>query len=131
MNLLNSIADFLSKLLNWWFTVMPWEQAIHVRRGKHAKVKGPGFYWKIPFVDQIFLQTTRMRMVDVPMQTMSTKDGSTVTVKSVMGYAISDINLLYQTLYHPEMTLNSMIMGRIGEYIRENEGKDITPSKME
>lgn len=131
MNLLNSIADFLAKLLNWWFTVMPWEQAIHVRRGNRAKVKGPGLYLQIPFIDRVYLQTTRMRMVDVPMQTMSTKDGSTVTVKSCLGYAIADIEKLYQTLFHPEMTLCSMVQGRVGEYIRENIVADITPGKIE
>lgn len=131
MNLLNSIAEFLSKLLNWWFTVMPWEQAIHVRRGKYPKTKGPGFYWKIPFVDQVFLQTTRMRMIDVPMQTMSTKDGSTATIKSCVGYSISDINKLYETLYHPEMTLSSMVMAKIGEYIRDTDVKDIVPANIE
>lgn len=131
MNLLNSIADFLGRLLNWWYTVMPWEQAIHVRWGEKSKVKGPGFYWQIPFVDKIFIQTTRMRMVDVPMQTMSTKDGSTVTIKSCYGYSIADIEKLYQTLYHPEMTLSSMVQGKIGEYIRENLVTDITPGKIE
>lgn len=131
MNILNAIVDFISKLLNWWFIVMPWEQSIHVRLGKKSKVKGPGFYWQIPFIDKVFVQTTRMRMIDVAMQTMSTKDGSTVTVKSCLGYSIDNIEHLYKTLYHPEVTLCSMVQGKIGEYIRENLIADISPAKIE
>lgn len=131
MNLLNSIADFLGRLLNWWFTVQPWEQAIHVRRGKVAKVKGPGFYWQIPFVDKVFIQTTRMRMMDVPMQTMSSKDGSAITVKSVIGYSIIDVLKVYQTLYHPEVTLGSMVQSGVGQFIRENLTSAITPAGIE
>lgn len=131
MNLLQSITDFFYKIFNWWFTVQPWEKAIHTRRGKDVRIKGPGFYWQIPFIDKVFIQTTRMRMVDIPMQTMTTKDGVTITVKSALGYAIDDIQKLYLTLYHPEITLCSMVLGKIGEAIRENNAKDISPTMIE
>lgn len=131
MEFLSYIAKFFQQLFEWWFTVMPWEQAILVRRGKHVKNLGAGFYFKIPFLDTVYMQTVRTRMVDIPMQTMSTKDGQTITIKSFMSYAIEDINKLYQTLYHPEMTLASLAMGKIGEVIRDNDVKEITPGKIE
>lgn len=131
MEVINSIAAFISKLFQWWFTVMPWEQAIHVRRGNRVHLRGAGLYFKIPFIDSVYIQTTRMRMVDTPMQTMSTKDGQTITIKSALGYTIADIRALYDTLFHPEMTLNSMVMGYISEYVRANNVADISPSNIE
>lgn len=110
---------------------MPWEQAIHVRRGKHVRLRGAGLYFRIPFIDAVYKQTTRMRMVDTPMQTISSKDGTCVTIKSTIGYKILDVRCLYNTLYHPEMTLNSMSMGFIGEFVRNNDMADITPSTIE
>ena len=131
MELVNTITAFLAKLFQWWFTVMPWEQAIRVRRGRESKLLGAGLYLKIPFIDSVYIQTTRMRMIDTPMQTMSTKDGSTITIKTAVGYTIADVEKLYSTLYHPEMTLNSMAMGCIGEYVRSNNLLDISPSLVE
>lgn len=131
MELVNTITAFLAKLFQWWFTVMPWEQAIRVRRGNKSKLLGAGIYLKIPFVDTVYIQTTRMRMVDMPIQTVATKDGTTLTIKAVIGYSIKDVQLLYNTLYHPEMTLNSMSMGFIGEYVRDNNMADITPTLIE
>jgi regulator of protease activity HflC (stomatin/prohibitin superfamily) len=130
MEMFNSIFAFISKLLQWWFTVMPWEQAIRVRKGNIVKVLGAGLYLKIPFLDSVYIQTTRMRMIDIPMQTMSTKDGNTVTIKSAIGYTIYDIRLLYNSLFHPEMTLSSLVMGYIGEYVRGNIISDITPENI-
>lgn len=131
MELVNTITAFLAKLFQWWFTVMPWEQAILVRKGNIVKLLNAGLYLKIPFIDMVYLQTTRMRMIDTPMQTISTKDGSSVTIKSTIGYSINDVMKLYNTLYHPEMTLTSLAMGFIGEYVRANSISDITPSQIE
>lgn len=131
MGLINTITEFLVKIFQWWFTVMPWEQALHIRKGKKVKLLGAGIYLKVPFIDTVFTQTTRMRMIDTPMQTISTKDGNTLTIKSVIGYTISDIQVLYNTLYHPEMTLTSMIMGYAGEFTRDRVINEISPPLIE
>lgn len=131
MELVNTITAFLAKLFQWWFTVMPWEQALLIRNGNRVRLLAAGIYLKIPFIDSVYIQTTRMRMIDTPMQTMSTKDGNTITIKSAIGYTISDIQILYNTLYHPEMTLNSMAMGFVGEFVRDNLIDEITPTKIE
>lgn len=131
MGLVNTITEFLVKILQWWFTVMPWEQALLIRKGKNVRLLGAGLYLKVPFIDTAYIQTTRMRMIDTPMQTVSTKDGNTVTIKSVIGYSIDNIELLYNKLYHPEMTLNSMSMGFVGEFIRKSLMNEITPSSIE
>lgn len=131
MELINTVTAFLVKIFQWWFTVMPWEQALLIRRGRKVKLLGAGLYLKIPFIDTVYIQTTRMRMIDVPVQTISTKDGSSVTIKSAIGYTIKDVQTLYSTLYHPEMTLMSMSMGFVGEFVRDNDIKEVTPVKIE
>lgn len=131
MELINTITIFIGKLFQWWFTVMPWEQAIRVRKGKNSKLLGPGLYMKIPFIDSVYIQTTRMRMIDTPMQTVSTKDGHSLTIKSAVGYKIADIEKLYNTLYHPETTLVNMVIGTIGECVRSQDVLEISPSYIE
>jgi regulator of protease activity HflC (stomatin/prohibitin superfamily) len=131
MEILNTIVQFISKLFQWWYTVMPWEQAVHVRMGSRQHVRAAGMYFKIPFVDTVYVQTSRMRMMDVPMQTMSTKDGLTITVKICLGYSISDVQLLFSTLTHPEMTLGSMAQGFVGDYIRKSNAAQLNPAEAE
>lgn len=131
MEILNAITQFISKLFQWWFIVTPWEQAIHVHRGKRTRVLGQGMYFNIPFIDQVYIQTTRMRTIEVPMQNVTTKDGICVSLTSYISYSIADIMVLYKSLYHPERTLSMVMQGYVSEYIREHEYKDITLPKVE
>lgn len=110
---------------------MPWEQAIFIRRGSQVKPLGAGIYFKIPFIDVVYIQTTRMRMIDLSYQTMSTKDGKTVTIKSAVGYGIENVLKLYNTMHHPEMTLGSLVMGYIAEFVRSKQYEELQPIDIE
>jgi hypothetical protein len=131
MEIFNSIAEFLNKLFQWWFIVMPWEQAVFIRKGKNVKLLNAGIYFRIPFIDTVYIQTTRMRMIDLSVQTMSTRDGQTITIKSAVGYTIENVETLFNTMSHPEMTLGSMVMSYIAEYVSNNDCSAITPTKLE
>jgi regulator of protease activity HflC (stomatin/prohibitin superfamily) len=96
---------------------MPWEQAIHVRKGRKVKLKEKGIYFKIPFIDTIFIQTTRMKVIDVPAQTVTTKEGKSITIITAIQYTIGDIQVLYNTMSHPEMTLSSLVMSEVADYV--------------
>ena len=126
METINQIFGFIGKLFEWWFMVMPWEQAIFIRKGNKTKLLKQGLYFKIPFIDRVYIQTSRLRMVDLPVQTVSTLDGKTLTIKSVVGYSIKDILKMFNSISHPEMTLSGIVMGGISEYIKSNNSSDIS-----
>lgn len=131
METINQIFGFLGKLFEWWFTVMPWEQAIFIRAGKRERLLGKGIYFKIPFIDRVYIQQTRLRIIDLPVQTVSTKDGKTITIKSVIGYSIKDMFKMYNTISHPEMTLSGIVMGGISEHIKSTESNSVSPLTVE
>lgn len=131
MEIFAQLIQFIKEIFSWWFIVTPWEQVVFVRAGKHVKVLKEGFYFKIPFIDQIYIQQIRLRTVDMPMQTISTEDSRTITVKSIMSYSITDIYRLYNTISHPETTLAGIVMSEISDYIRTTKHEDIDTSKME
>jgi regulator of protease activity HflC (stomatin/prohibitin superfamily) len=131
MEIVNQIIQFLSKIFNWWVIIMPWEQAVFVRAGKNSKKITKGMYLKVPFLDSVYIQTVRKRMIDMPVQTMSTKDGQAITIRSVVGYSIKDIEKLYNTISHPEMTIQGLVMSKIGEYINARTSKDINIKELE
>jgi hypothetical protein len=131
MTYIDAILNFVSKPFQWWITITPWEQAIRVRLGSRLKKLNAGFHFKVPFIDVFYIQTTRLRVISLPLQTMSTKDKVTITVTVALGYSITDIQELYRTLYQPEATIQNMVSGVIAEYISENELAYCIPAALE
>lgn len=131
MESISKIIDAISTLFQWWFVVTPWEKAVRVRGGKRVKVVGEGIYFKIPFFDSVYIQNTKVRVVDLPVQTITTQDKHTLTVSSIVGYCIDDILTLYNSLYHPDSTIANIVMGRISEYISTHNLDECSPQKIE
>lgn len=110
---------------------MPWESGLRVRFGKKVTVMKPGVYLKIPIVDNCYVQTTRLRVITLPVQTLTTLDGKTISLVASGGYSIDDIYKLYNTLFHPEATIINIVMGSIAEYIATSNYEQCTPSQIE
>lgn len=126
MEILGQLVQFIKEIFSWWFTVTPWEQAVFVRLGKNIKVLNSGFYFKIPFIDKVYIQSVRLRVVDLPMQTITTKDGVTITLKMMLKYSITDIYKLYNSISMPDSTLAGIIMAKIATYLREVTSTEIS-----
>jgi regulator of protease activity HflC (stomatin/prohibitin superfamily) len=131
MNYIGQIIEFLQRFFIWWVTIMPWEEAVHVRIGKHTKVIRAGIHLRLPFIDRVYVQTTRLRVLQVPPQTVTTSDGKTVTLVVNLGYSICDIQKLYQTLYHADQTLANIVMAAIAETVASHSLADLTPAIIE
>jgi len=131
---MNQVKDFLEYLLNAikiWIIVQPWEQGIRVRRGKNIKLLTGGMYFRIPYLDSVFIQSNRLRVVAMPVQTLTSKDLSTVTLNSALGYSINDMEKLYKSLFHPELTLANMAMSEIAEFVYKHDMHELNPDKIE
>lgn len=105
MNIIQNILDFLKTLLQWWFIVEPWEQAVRVRFGKNVRLFEKGTHVRIPFFDAIYVQNTRRRLMSIGSQTLTTTDRKLVTVHSTLGFTIVDVLRLYETLHDAEGTI--------------------------
>ncbi len=130
MQYIDSVMKYLSNLFQWWIMIAPWERGIRVRFGNKVKLLNPGFHWRIPFFDSVYVQGIRNRVLSMSLQTISTRDGITITVSGTLSYNMTDIVKMYNTLYHPELTLSNIVMSKISEYITMNDCKECTPSKV-
>jgi len=131
---MNQVKEFLDYLLNsvkFWVIVQPWEQGIRVRKGSKVKLLIAGMYFRIPYLDSVYIQETRLRVASLPIQTVTSKDGSAVTLNGAIGYSIINIEKLYNTLYHPETTISNMAMGEVADYVFKNPIADTDPKKIE
>lgn len=131
MEYIGQIIRALQNLVIWWITIMPWEEAIHVRFGKTTKVLRAGLHLRIPLVDRVYVQTTRIRIAQCPVQTLTTKDGKTVTIVMNLGYSITDIHQLYATLYHADPTLINMMQGYLADEVFSRFLVDCSPADLE
>ncbi len=68
-----------------------WERAIVLRFGKFRKVKGPGVFFLIPFIDRVDkVVDLRTRVTDFVAETTLTKDSVTVTVDALCFWLVWD-----------------------------------------
>jgi regulator of protease activity HflC (stomatin/prohibitin superfamily) len=67
-----------------------WERAVVFRLGRFARIKGPGLYWIIPFIEQQTVVDTRTVTMPVEQQETITKDSVTIKVNAVLWYKIVD-----------------------------------------
>lgn len=128
MNFVRDILGFVRSLLAWWFVVEPWEQAIRVRFGKNVRLFEAGIHVKIPFFDVVYTQNVRRRISDIPLQTMTTMDGKTMTIHGSIGYKILDVMKLHMTLHDAERSVQQEIMGHITHHIVNNNVVNCRPA---
>lgn len=126
-NLFRNIGD----LFRWWVVLCPWEAGIRVRAGYWIAVIGGGIHLRIPFVDRFFVQSVRLRVATLPTQTVTTRDGKTVTVGGTLGYSVGDILQLYQTLQHAHDTLVNLAASALAQCVRELDASDLDPMRLQ
>jgi regulator of protease activity HflC (stomatin/prohibitin superfamily) len=67
-----------------------WERAVVFRLGRFTRIKGPGLYWNLPFLERQNVVDTRVVTMPVEQQETITKDSVTIKVNAVLWYRIVD-----------------------------------------
>lgn len=131
MNVFKDLIDYVTKLFTWWVVIMPWEQGIRVTFGKKCIVLNEGMFLKLPLVHKIYVQEKRLRVLNLPVQTVSTRDGFALTISCSVGYSIVDIHKLYNTLYQPDMSIQNIVSSKVSEFISKHDLQECKPSEIE
>lgn len=131
MNWIKDTIEYVTNLVKIWIIIQPWEAGIRVRLGKTIKLLTKGIYFRIPYIDSVYVQPIRLRVIQNPLQTLTTKDGQAVSIQLVVGYSICDILKLYKTLHQPDSTLSNMTLGGVSDYICTRALSEIAPSNLE
>ena len=85
--MIEAILNILSSLC--FFTIVnPDESGVHLRCGKVYRVIGEGIHWQYPVVDEIQTIPTSEQMIDLPNQTLTTRDGKSVTMSGTVRYEV-------------------------------------------
>lgn len=125
-SILQIIRQFFA-MFRWWVVIMPWEQAVRVRLGKNARVLRGGVHWRVPIMHAVYKQSCRLRAMSLPTQTISSRDGKTITLSASCGFSISDILKLYQTLHNADSTIGQLIEIAIATYVTTHDFHECLP----
>jgi regulator of protease activity HflC (stomatin/prohibitin superfamily) len=70
--------------------VKEYERAVIFRLGRLVGAKGPGIFFRVPFLDKLTVVDLRVITSDVPKQRVITRDNVTVDVDAVVYYRVLD-----------------------------------------
>lgn len=131
MNWVKDLIDYLTGLLKWWVIVLPWQEGIRIRMGKSELHLKKGIYLKLPIIDNVFIQNVRLRYTQLPIQTVTTKDGKTITILGAIGYQIIDITKLYHSITNPDATICGIAMAKLSEFVATHDLSECSPASLE
>ena len=123
---MNQFFSWISKAFgSWkfWVIVPPWEIGVRVRLGREASALEPGPHWRIPFIDEIILVNTRLRVTTIPPVTIQTEGEEPKTIKAVIGYRINDPLVAVKNFEHPAVAMQG--------YAQAELSKNLPPSEVE
>lgn len=118
---MNQLLEWLSHLFqSWkfWIVVAPWESGVRIRLGRVARNLAPGPHWRIPFLDQITLINTRLRIASTPPVTMPAGPGKVRMTSATVGYRIADPNAAMLRYSHPETAVLSLTQAEIASGVK-------------
>jgi SPFH domain / Band 7 family len=117
-------------LFRFWVVVSPWELALRVRLGKRVSLLAPGIHFRLPVVDVVYVQSSRLRVVSTDRQTVMTKDKKTVSFAAAVGFEIHDLEKLYRSLHHAEDTIRSITRAALARDIHISDSCDLDSSAL-
>lgn len=129
-DLFKAILDFLGQF-KIIVIVLPWEVAVRTRLGKHTLVWQPGWHVRLPFVDDVQVVNTRLRVVHASPQTVTTKDGKQMTISFVVGFSIAKPLETLQKMIEPETTLVATVQSVAASFVWEHAAAQITIEALE
>lgn len=113
---LDKIIEFLLGLISDlmpFYVVNVYEKTVVLRGGKIHRVKDQGFYWKIPFLDNPVSYMIATTTMETPVQSLITKDGRSVSIKTIIKYYLSDVELHTTAIYDATDAVSDLTQGHV------------------
>ncbi len=117
-------------LISGFRIAQEYQRAIVFRLGRFTKIKGPGLYWIIPFIERQQRVDIRTKTVDLEQQETITKDSVTIKVNAVLWFKITNpedaiikVADYYKAVYQFSVTALRNIIGQhsLDVVLRERE----------
>ena len=124
--LVEFLLSFFEKLIPCWI-IDEYERGVCLWLGRpvtnwiweknttEIKELKPGFYFKVPFLHKFLYECVVTTTLHLPSQSLTTKDGKCIIVKSIVKYNINDIRPFMLKLTDRVSALSDISQGKIKE----------------
>lgn len=112
----------------WPFkTVMEWERGAYYINGHFWRDMGPGLKIVIPFFTELKTEGVVPAVFVTPMQTITTKDGGTLTFSAAITVIIENIGKAYNNVLNWDETAMELTSGILAEKLAEVDASKLDP----
>ena len=100
------------------FIIKEYEQGLVLRYGKFNRICDKGkLHWKYPFIEEVITQHTVITTINIPAQSLVTKDNIEIVVKAIVKYKIQDIKTFLLEVYDSIDAITDVTQGIIKNII--------------
>lgn len=124
--LMRQLVELL-KQLRPWITIAPWEHGVRTRAGRHACLLKPGLHFAIPLLDYVIVRNVRRRAINIPLQTVTTRDGACVSIAGGLAYEVEDLLKVYHHLYGVDDALTQEAHAAIAFELEHRTVNELSP----
>lgn len=107
-----------------WATVFPNEGGVFLRGGKYKETLTAGFYIKWPIYDVVQKLNVTTQPINLPNQSIITKDDHTVAASGAIEYSIGDARKAILCVLNFDVSLQNLAMGTIAHYLNRKNYAD-------
>jgi regulator of protease activity HflC (stomatin/prohibitin superfamily) len=94
--MLDKLIDFLLSLIKDllpFYIVAEYQECVQLRSGKFLRTVDAGFWWKLPFFDEPYIQIVVTTTTRTLPQSVVTSDKKSLVVAAIVKYNIKDVKL--------------------------------------
>lgn len=97
-----------------------WQGGVILRWGRYHRTITPGYYAKIPLVEDVVLAEACETTLRLPPQSLTTSDDKAVVVSSIVKYEIKDMRKYVCDVWDQKDVLADVTMGAIAKCVQEH-----------
>ena len=124
------IVDWLLSQLGYllpFYIVFEFQRGVKFRFGKvRSDEKMPGIHWKLPWVDHVITETVVEQTLNLPAQSLITKDKKSVACKGLIKFEVSDVVALTCNVLNCRDAMGDITCAEIKQLISQTNFQDVS-----
>jgi regulator of protease activity HflC (stomatin/prohibitin superfamily) len=109
------LAQWFGQFFPRWIILNTTEGAVKFVGGKRVVLLGPGIHWFWPARTEVKAWVVARQSVNLPSQTVTTKDGKVIAVGGLLIFRITDAMKLIADTWDPDQTIKDIAAGALHE----------------
>ena len=114
-----------------FYIINQYEAGIRLRLGKYHSTLKPGLHYQLPFLDNIITTTVVATTINLPSQSLTTKDEKSIVVRGMIKYQIGDVKTFLLDVFDATDALTDLSMAAIKQSVMEKDWSEVKNNDMD